>query len=156
MSCSVRVHVGLTADPDHVFDVLQDFESYPRLTPAVREVHILDRTPEVITSRWAVNFRGGVLQWVERDLIDPVARTIAFDQLEGDFHRFSGVWTVSAQGDRTVVEFSSEFDLGMATLAQILNPVAMRALQENISLLLRGLFGDHLEPQGHVEDLQAV
>src|SRR4051794_26332937 len=80
-----RVTVEATvpeADPSEVFARLQDFSSYPLYTDAVREVVIEGSDESGTTSDWSVNFRGGILRWRERDTIDPVARTIDYEQVE--------------------------------------------------------------------------
>ncbi|MGW8375584.1 SRPBCC family protein [Streptomyces sp. ODS28] len=139
-------------DAAAVFTRLADFTAYPRYTDTVREVIITGAGPthgngtgkgSTVASHWSVNFRNGVLCWSEYDRIDPVALTIDFAQLEGDFERFEGGWRVTAEGAHTQVCFTALFDLGIPTLAAILDPVARQALVESISSILRGLFGPH-------------
>jgi ribosome-associated toxin RatA of RatAB toxin-antitoxin module len=139
-----RVTVEATvpdADAAEVFARLQDFSSYPLYTDAVREVVIEGTDESGTTSDWAVNFRGGILRWRERDVIDPVARTIDYEQVEGDFERFEGDWRVTSEGDAVRVVFTARFDLGIPTLAPIIDPIAERALRENIQTILLGLLG---------------
>jgi ribosome-associated toxin RatA of RatAB toxin-antitoxin module len=128
--------------PDEVFRRISDFPRYAEYTEAVREVHI-DRTDgDVVTSTWLVNFRNGVLRWTERDRIDAQRRTIDFEQLEGDFAEFTGSWQVQAAGEATALTFSADFDLGMPSLAAMIDPIAEQALRDNMRLILRGLLGD--------------
>jgi hypothetical protein len=42
------------------------------------------------------------------------------------------------------VEFTAVFDLGMASLAAILDPIAEQALRDSIELILRGLLGEQV------------
>ena len=51
------------------------------------------------------------------------------------------MWRVAATEEGTEIEFTAEFDLGMPTLADILDPVAESALRDNIILILAGLLG---------------
>lgn len=132
------------ADADAVFSRIADFERYPQYTEAVREVAILERDGAVLTSTWSVNFRSGVLRWTERDRFDRHHRVIEFAQLDGDFERFTGGWRVVQEPDGVEVEFTAVFDLGMASLAAILDPIAEQALRDSIELILRGLFGAQL------------
>jgi ribosome-associated toxin RatA of RatAB toxin-antitoxin module len=130
------------ADADEVFARVQDFPSYPRYTDAVREVTIEGTDEAGTTSDWSVNFRGGILRWRERDKPDPVARTIDYEQVEGDFERFEGDWRITPTGSDVRVVFTADFDLGIPTLAPIIDPVAERALRDNMQTILRGLLGD--------------
>jgi hypothetical protein len=52
---------------------------------------------------------------------------------------------MSADGGGTLVRFDAEFDLGIPTLAAILEPVAEAALRGNILKILAGLLGEAQE-----------
>jgi ribosome-associated toxin RatA of RatAB toxin-antitoxin module len=129
------------ADADTVFARLSDFERYPEFTDAVREVQVTHHADGVIDSEWAVNFRNGILRWTEHEIIDQATRSITFTQTTGDFESFGGSWRVEQDTDQVIVRFEAEFDLGMASLAAILDPIAERALIENLERILSGLNG---------------
>ncbi|MDV3205559.1 MAG: cyclase, partial [Rhodococcus ruber] len=95
---------------------------------------------------WTVKFRKGLLRWTEHDVLDRDAGTIAFTQLEGDFEVFDGTWRIGRTEDGASVVFDARFDLGIPSLADILDPVAEGALRENIALILSGLFGEIRQP----------
>jgi len=130
------------ADAAAVFDRISDFPRYADYTDAVREVRIESREDDRITSTWSVNFRNGVLCWTERDRIDRQALHIEFEQTAGDFTVFTGSWQVEQIDGNVAVLFTAAFDLGMPSLAAIIDPIAERALLENIQSILRGLLGD--------------
>jgi ribosome-associated toxin RatA of RatAB toxin-antitoxin module len=132
------------ADADEVFAKIKDFGEYPKYTEAVREVIITTREDGAVDSQWSVNFRNGVLCWSERDWIDDATRSIKFTQLDGDFERFQGTWQVDASATNVTVRFTAEFDLGMPSLAAIIDPIAERALIDNMQAILRGLLGEDL------------
>jgi ribosome-associated toxin RatA of RatAB toxin-antitoxin module len=127
--------------PDEVFGAVADFAAYPRHTAAVREVAVRSDGDGHLESNWEVNFRNGILAWTERDAVDRDARTIAFEQVDGDFAVFTGCWTVEPDGDGAVVRFEATFDLGMPSLAPMVDPIAERALVDNIRAILGGLLG---------------
>lgn len=129
------------ADADTVFARLSDFERYPEFTDAVREVQVTHREDGVIDSEWAVNFRNGILRWTENEIVDQAMRSITFAQTTGDFASFDGTWRVEQGAGHVVIRFDAEFDLGMASLAAILDPIAERALTENLQRILSGLNG---------------
>ncbi|MEV0328379.1 hypothetical protein CA850_20705 [Micromonospora echinospora] len=146
MECSVVVHALLPgADAKESFDRLADFAAYPNFTDTVRTVGVTQVSPTEVESTWEVNFRKGILVWTERDEIDPVGRRIAFDQLTGDFAMFTGSWLVVEVGDDVRVEFASRFDLGIASLASLIDPVACAALRDAVRDILLGLFGSGIE-----------
>lgn len=143
-------HVTVRVDASHVtptkaYELIGDFARYPELTDAVKEVRI-DPAAETggLISTWTVAFRNGLLSWTERDVWDTDARTISFTQLSGDFLSFEGVWRIAESGepDGSRVTFDAAFDLGIPSLAELLDPVAEAALRDNIVRILGSLLGE--------------
>jgi ribosome-associated toxin RatA of RatAB toxin-antitoxin module len=132
------------ACPDAVFSAVADFASYAKHTDTVREVVVTPRDDGAVESAWEVNFRNGVLAWTERDVVDPSTRRIDFDQVDGDFALFTGTWAVEPDGDDAVVRFTASFDLGMPSLAPMIDPIAVRTLVDNVRAILSGLLGPHV------------
>lgn len=149
-----HVTVRLTAhdvDPETAYQRIRDFRRYPEVTETVREVAVHPPHADgTVVSDWTVRFRNGLMRWSERDAFFPETRTIAFTQLSGDFELFEGTWRCASGDDRTAsavgavgteVTFDAVFDLGIPTLAELLDPVADSTLRTNIELILRGLLG---------------
>lgn len=128
-------------DADEAYARLTDFTAYPRHSAAVRSVTVSEVTDRGSVSRWEVAFRNGILRWTEEDTFDHEARRIDFTQLTGDVALFEGSWHVAPSAGGATVTFSARLDLGIPTLADVLEPIAVRALVENTESILRGLFG---------------
>lgn len=127
--------------PADVYGRISDFRRYPELTDTVREVRV-DTLPDgSLLSDWTVSFRGGLMRWRERDTLSPDTLSLTFEQLSGDFQTFEGSWRCAARDDGTLVVFTASFDLGIPTLAEILDPVAESTLRTNIAQILSGLVG---------------
>ncbi|GAB4587105.1 type II toxin-antitoxin system RatA family toxin [Nocardia sp. IFM 10818] len=124
------------------YERISDFARYPEVTDAVVSVDYAESDDRGVISTWVVKFRRGLLRWTERDVFDRAAGTIEFEQLTGDFTSFHGRWQITATEQGAEIGFTAEFDLGMPTLADILDPVAESALRDNITLILRGLLGE--------------
>jgi len=139
--------VGRTGlDADTAYDRICDFPRYPQLTEAVRDVVITETDDDGgLVSAWTVRFRDGLLRWTERDVFRPLARTIVFTQLKGDFATFEGEWSVEPEGTGCRVTFDSVFDLGIPTLAAIIDPIAESTLRGNVLMILGGLLGEVTE-----------
>ncbi|WP_105975044.1 SRPBCC family protein [Streptomyces geranii] len=128
------------------YELICDFGRYPELTDKVNEVVV--HPPEAdgsLRSDWSVIFRNGLMRWSERDRFVPETLTVEFEQIKGDFEVFHGSWVCEEREDEgmavAVVTFRSEFDLGIPTLAEILDPVAESTLRDNILRILEGLMG---------------
>jgi ribosome-associated toxin RatA of RatAB toxin-antitoxin module len=133
----------VTPAPGHtaaeIFPILSDFERYPQLTDAVRSVAVTHAPDGVVVSTWEVYFRTGILRWTEEDRFDPSSYTITFNQTEGDVEYFAGAWTLEDGNDGCTVRFTADLDLGIPALGSILEPIAERALKDNIRAILNGL-----------------
>jgi ribosome-associated toxin RatA of RatAB toxin-antitoxin module len=131
---------------------ISDFPRYPDFSEAVRAVTLLEARPDYTLSSWEANFRQGILQWVEEDHFDRANNTIHFNQTEGDADYFAGSWRVIPHEDERTrstgcrtedacrIHFTAAIDLGIPTMADILEPIAERALHENIRSIISGLF----------------
>lgn len=131
-------------DIDTAFARITDFAAYPSCSDTVREVLVTPSADGHTTSRWSVNFRSGILCWTELDRIDATALRVDFCQTEGDFELLDGSWQLDRDGDDVVVQFRARFDLGIPTLAAIIDPLAERAFVHTISSALLGLLGDQV------------
>jgi uncharacterized membrane protein len=124
-----------------VWRELLDSESFPQYMEHVQAVRIEDGATDFRRiSDWSVLLKGSELQWRELELIDHDKCRIDFEQVEGDLAYFTGYWHVrDAEDGATEVELYVSFDIGIPLLADMLNPVAARALEENSRHMLQRL-----------------
>ena len=131
--------------PDVTYARLADFSSYPELAPSVLRVEVSEEIRagghrKSCRSAWEVAFRNGILCWTEADVFDYDLRTVAFEQVEGDLEVLRGRWSVVAAKTGSEIHFEAEFDLGLPGLEDFLEPVAQRALENNVRELVTRLF----------------
>jgi ribosome-associated toxin RatA of RatAB toxin-antitoxin module len=151
----LRLHVPNRPASD-VYATLADFERYPELSEAVQSVAVTEVSENRTVSRWEVTFRAGLLCWTEEDTFDADALSITFRQLEGDLALFDGSWQCAdwqcadwqcadwqcadaAPG--TEIVFRARLDMGIPSLADALEPIAVRTMTDNIVAIVRGLVG---------------
>ncbi|MFD7288253.1 type II toxin-antitoxin system RatA family toxin [Streptomyces sp. NPDC059863] len=149
----VRVH-GVAAEA--AFDQVGAFSRYSEFTEVIRSVTSRRESGTEEVSDWEVYFRNGILCWTEADRFDRDALTIAFEQIDGDFAEFAGVWRLVADGEDCVVDFSAEFDFGIPSLAGILDPVAERVFKETIARVVISLFAGNASVVGDEAVARAV
>ncbi|WUI01732.1 SRPBCC family protein [Spirillospora sp. NBC_00431] len=136
----VQVELSIDADADVVWQAVHAVEAYPRYMESVRSVEIVADDGTSRTTAWSVLLKGSILEWSEAERVDDRLRRIEFNQLDGDLDRFDGHWQVTPEGDgRTRVELDIAFEIGIPLLAQMLDPVAVRAIRDNSVQMLRGL-----------------
>ena len=136
----LRLHVPGKPASD-VYRTLADFERYPELSDAVRSVAVTEVSENRTVSHWEVTFRAGLLRWTEEDTFDPGALGITFRQLEGDAAVFDGSWQCAEAGPGSEITFAARLDMGIPSLADALEPIAVRTLIDNIVSIVRGLVG---------------
>jgi ribosome-associated toxin RatA of RatAB toxin-antitoxin module len=139
-SVLLRLHVPDKPASD-VYQTIADFERYPELSAAVRSVLITEVSENRTVSHWEVTFRAGLLRWTEEDTFDPGALSITFRQLEGDAALFDGSWQCLDAACGSEIMFSARIDMGIPSLADALEPIAVRTLIDNIVSIVRGLVG---------------
>jgi hypothetical protein len=107
----------------------------------VQSVAISEVAQDVTISTWEVSFRAGLLRWTEEDHFDRDALTIAFRQLEGDVALFDGSWQCVDATSGCYILFAARLDMGIPSLADALEPIAVRTLIENTIAIVTGLVG---------------
>jgi ribosome-associated toxin RatA of RatAB toxin-antitoxin module len=136
----LRLHVPDKTAAD-VYRALVDFERYPHLCDAVQSVAVSAVSDATTISRWEVTFRAGLLRWIEEDHFDRDALTITFRQLEGDIAVFDGTWQCLDAAAGCYVAFTARLDMGIPSLADALEPIAVRILIDNTVAIVNGLVG---------------
>jgi ribosome-associated toxin RatA of RatAB toxin-antitoxin module len=136
----LRLHVP-HKPASEVYAALADFERYPELCGAVKTVAITEVSENRTVSAWEVTFRAGLLRWTEQDMFDPGALRITFHQLDGDVAVFDGSWQCADAAQGSEIMFSARLDMGIPSLADALEPIAVRTLTDNIVSIVRGLVG---------------
>src|SRR6516164_2801406 len=139
-SVRLRLHVPNQPAGD-VYATLADFERYPELSDAVKSVAVTEVSENITVSQWEVTFRAGLLRWTEEDTFDPGALSITFRQLEGDIAHFDGSWECVDAAPGSEIVFTARLDMGIPSLADALEPIAVRTMIDNIVSIVRGLVG---------------
>ncbi|UQX03557.1 SRPBCC family protein [Streptomyces sp. RerS4] len=137
----VEVNLPIKAPAADAWRAVTRLEDYAEYMENVESVTVLGETESgTRTSEWSVLLKGSVLEWVEEDELDEVNRVMSFTQVSGDLDEFTGYWRVDDRGDGgSVVVFSVDFEIGIPLLADMLNPVAAKALRENSEHMLRAI-----------------
>jgi ribosome-associated toxin RatA of RatAB toxin-antitoxin module len=139
---TVRLQLNVPGkSASYVYQTLADFKRYPELSDAVRSVVVSEVSENIAVSQWEVRFRAGLLRWTEEDTFDPDALSITFRQLEGDIAAFDGSWRCVDTVQGSEIVFSARLDMGIPSLADALEPIAVRTLIDNIVSIVRGLVG---------------
>jgi hypothetical protein len=149
----MRQHVEVTGMHDRVtadeaFAVLRELDRHVRAGEVILSLRLEDEPGGTRVSHWETKFRNGILRWSQRDTLDAEARTMTFELCEGDAETLEGTWRIEPAGSGCRITFACDFDLGIPSLADFLDPVAVRLLRESVAAQLTDIFG----PELRVED----
>ena len=137
-----------TDDAGLVFKHITDFARYPSVSSDVRAVDVHPTGGGPQRTGWEVNFRRGLMRWVEEEELDPARLHVAFRQVAGDFDDFHGSWQLTPAGQGCEVLFEVTYDFGIESMAAILDPIAERVIKRVVRSALSGLFGEVVVLEG--------
>jgi uncharacterized membrane protein len=120
---------------DHIWALLKEFHRYPDFAEHVVSVSIVKNEHNYKESDWIVLLNGNQLSWSERDYIDEGNRRISFEQISGDIAVWRGTLSLT-NGPDCRATYVIEFDLGIPALADLLNPLGVRAVKTNCEQFL--------------------
>jgi ribosome-associated toxin RatA of RatAB toxin-antitoxin module len=124
---------GVTAHD--IWPILRDFGTYPTFMTDVLQVDVLENSVDTIVSRWRVLLNGSELTWTEKDvLVENVS--ITFEQIDGDLEAWHGAWRIVPTSECLIVRLDVVFDIGIPSLAEILDPIGIRAVKANSRQML--------------------
>lgn len=131
-----RTHLVRGVEPRKVYDLITNFEAYPRLFPEIKAARVVERRPPVVR----VEFRAEVVLSVRYvlDLVcDPEALTIAWTFVEGEIVTDSvGGWRFVAVPEGTRIEYRA----GMTIKAPLPSFIVRRATDALVAASIPGMF----------------
>jgi hypothetical protein len=143
------VHADVSADD--AFGVLRELDRHVREGEVILSLRLEDEVGGTRVSHWETRFRNGILRWTQRDVLDPDARTMTFALSEGDAETLEGQWRIEPAEVGCLIHFACDFDLGIPSLSEFLDPVAVRLLRETVEAQLTDIFGPDLRVLRAVE-----
>ena len=114
-----ELRLGVDRDPGEVFAGLRAMAGFPRWSGEILAVE-----PDGDTSRWTVAFRGGLVNWTQRDTVHEDGPRLSFTQIDGDFVALSGEWVV----EPGAVTYRVSLRTSVPALAGAIDPMIGRTL----------------------------
>lgn len=135
-------HPDLT--PERFMEILRDPHANIELVGTIQSIRLEPQPDGSRISHWETKFRRGLLRWSQRDVFDDATHTMHFELIEGDLETMSGSWSAEATDHGCRIRFVSDFDLGVPTMQNIIDPIAVRALRESVRAQAKEVFGDRV------------
>jgi len=131
-----------TAPVDAVYALAKQVEGFPEIMPDVESVEVLSRDGSRTTTRWVglVRQLGRRIRWTEQDEWDDERKVCTFDQVEGDYEVYRGVWTFSeTDTGGTLIHLDLEVDINVPLIGALLRSVVTKLAKQNAEGMLAAL-----------------
>ncbi len=79
------------------------------------------------------------IAWVEEDQWDDAARRCTFHSVSGDWDRYEGVWSFSAQGDGTQVSLDICYEYNVPLIGPLIRKLLHKLVARSADETLQGL-----------------
>ncbi|HEX8074324.1 MAG TPA: SRPBCC family protein [Thermoleophilaceae bacterium] len=126
---------------DRAFGVLRELDRHVQHGDVIQSLAVEPLSDHERISHWETKFRAGLLRWSQRDRFDDATHTMTFELCEGDAETLEGTWRMDDVDGGCRITFECEFDLGIPSLSEFLDPVAVRVLRETVVAQLTEIFG---------------
>jgi coenzyme Q-binding protein COQ10 len=125
-----------------VYEAAKRVEDFPRFMPDLEQVTVLERRGTVPTvTEWVGVVEGRRIHWVEDDVWDDAGYRCEFRQRDGDFERYEGTWTFTAEDGGTRTAIAVEFEFGIPLIGGLLSTLLRIKMKENLDGMLGALRG---------------
>jgi ribosome-associated toxin RatA of RatAB toxin-antitoxin module len=131
-----------TAPVDRIYALAKNVEAFPEIMPDVESIEVLERDGNRTVTRWVglVRQLARKIRWTERDEWDDAARVCTFEQTEGDYDVYRGVWSFhEREGGGTRVRLELEVEIDVPLVGALLRGLVLKLTRLNAEGMLRAL-----------------
>lgn len=136
---SVERKILIDREPQAVYELAKDMESYPKFMPDVESVKVVSRGENSTVTDWVTDIDGTPFLWTEEDRFDDQALRIDYSLIEGNLEKFEGAWTFCLVDGKTEVCLSVNYDFGLPELTELIGPTLHEKVGENCEMMLTGM-----------------
>ena len=118
--------------PEQMFDLVADIERYSEFLPWCTACHITKREGDVLTADLTVGFKVFAETFTSRVTLDPKARRIGVEYLNGPFKYLNNHWAFNAAKSGCEVDFFIDFEFHSGLLQKAMTLFFNEAVQRMI------------------------
>lgn len=138
---TVESEILIHAPVEQVYALARDIERFPEFMEDVREVRVLEQTPERQVSRWVgvIKELRRTITWTEEDFWDEEQRLCTFRQTEGAFTAYGGRWEFLPEGENTRVRLRVDYEYHVPLIGARIQNLLRKKMQANTDAMLAAL-----------------
>ena len=133
---SFRVTRAVRHSPQQMYDLVADVERYPEFLPLCESLRVLRRQPgpdggEVLIAEMGVGYKAIRERFTTRVSLDPAARRIVAEYIDGPFRHLENRWTFKeVQPGTCAVDFFITYEFKSRTLGLLMGSMFDRAFRK--------------------------
>lgn len=137
----VTAEVNVAAPPEKIFQLAKGVEKFPDFMPDVESVEVLSREGNNTLTRWVGKVKefNRTIRWTERDRWFDEEMRCEFEQTEGDFSVYRGIWVFRPDQEGTFVSLHLEYDYHVPLIGSLLKRVIFNKMKQNCQNMLEAL-----------------
>jgi len=119
---------------EDLFDLIINIESYPEFLPWVSDATIISSNDNHIEADLTISF-SSLKQCYRSNVTYEISDDRAYIQAEsntGPFQHLLTRWNLVSEGEKTIVEFTLEFELKSKIMTNLIGPVIIKAQKRMI------------------------
>jgi uncharacterized membrane protein len=135
---TVSAEVTIAAALDKVYALARDIEAFPEFMEDVREVNILEQTPDRQVSHWVgvIKEFGRTIEWTEEDFWTEADHSCKFTQTEGDFTSYEGSWAFEGDASCTTARLIVTYEYKVPLIGALIQGLLQKKVQQNCQSML--------------------
>ncbi|BBG29030.1 type II toxin-antitoxin system RatA family toxin [Zymobacter palmae] len=114
-----------------MFDLVNDFESYPQFLPGCKAARVLEQGDDFIVGEITLG-KGGITQAVATRNQLTAPERIDLSLVKGPFRSFSGYWSFTPEGEGCRVHLHIEFTFGNMLLGMAFGQLFSQAAAQQV------------------------
>ena len=136
----VQSSIEINGALDEVYTLAKDVESFSEFMPDLKSVKIIERNEDGsrTVSEWVgiVKEFKTTLKWTEEDIWDDAAKTCTFSLIKGDYSKYSGLWTFTDVGGKTLFNSEIEVEYDVPLVGALIKGLIAKKMKENVDNML--------------------
>lgn len=140
----IESSILIDAPREAVIATARDNEAFPEFMADVASLVVKERSEDglrLITDWVGIVPKFGVkVRWSEEDIWDLEAGTCTFRQVSGDYKKFEGVWTFTAEGPNAT-RFTNvlDYELEIPLVGPLIQAIIKKTMENNLDSTLKAI-----------------
>ena len=135
----INISKVINAPRWRVIRMLTKVWEFSALVPTIKEVSVIEKSHNVIKTKWEILVKGLPISWLEEDTLDLKKNRIHFKAVEGDLQEFRGTWEFRDHPEGTEVAVKIFFFVGIPIVENFTSAYIRPLVQENFESILASM-----------------